>query len=64
MSVKDYTIAIEVQPMTVPKPVGFDVMADRRPVAFLTEDQLREALARFDALKAEYDASRARRGMS
>jgi hypothetical protein len=58
MSMKDYSIAIEVQPMMPPKPWGFTVMADRRPVAFLTEAQLREAIARFDALKAEYEASK------
>jgi hypothetical protein len=58
MSVKDYTIGVEVHPMTVQKPVGFAVMADRRPVAFLSEAQLREAIARFDALKAEYEASK------
>ncbi len=52
----DYTIGVEVQPMTVPKPVGFTVMADRRPVAFLSEELLRKAIARFDALKAEYEA--------
>jgi len=56
----DYKIGVEVYPMIVPKPTGgFGVISDRRSVAFLTEGQMREALARFDRLKDEYEASRA-----
>ena len=48
----DYKIVVEVQPMLPPKPVGFAAIADGKPVAFLTEEQVRNALARFDELKA------------
>ena len=51
---KDYRIAVEMQPTGVPKPTGFGVMADNQVVAFLTEDQVRSALAKFDEMKAAY----------
>lgn len=51
---KDYRIVVEMQPTGVPKPTGFGVIADHKVVAFLTEDQVRAALAKFDEMKSAY----------
>jgi hypothetical protein len=51
---KNYRIAVEMQPTGVPKPTGFGVLSDQDVVAFLTEDQVRAALAKFDDMMATY----------
>ena len=55
----DYRIAVEMQPTGTPKPTGFGVLADGRPVAFLTEEQVRASLAKFDDMKRSYQAQAA-----
>ena len=54
----EYRIAVEMQPTGVPKPTGFGVFKDSSVVAFLTEEQVRTALAKFDSMKATYYGSR------
>ncbi len=48
----DYRIRVEMHPIIPPKPIGFGVFDDAKLVAFLTEEQVRKALAEFDAMKA------------
>ena len=55
---KNYRICVEVQPMGIPKPAGFGVLADNQVVAVLTEEQVRTALEKFDAMKKTYQDSR------
>jgi hypothetical protein len=50
----EYRIAVEMQPTGVPKPTGFGVFKDSSVVAFLTEEQVRTALAKFDGMMATY----------
>jgi hypothetical protein len=51
---KNYRIAVEMQPTGTPKPTGFGVFSEQDVVAFLTEDQVRTALAKFDSMMATY----------
>ena len=44
--------------MGIPKPAGFGVLADNQVVSVLTEEQVRTALEKFDAMKNTYEASR------
>lgn len=56
----DYKIVVEYQALNPVKPTGFGVFADKRAVAFLTIDQVREALRRFEELEAKRaDSARA-----
>lgn len=56
MSDKDFSgqlnISIMVSPTVKPIPAGFRISADgNRTVGFLTEEQVREALRRFDEMR-------------
>jgi hypothetical protein len=52
MSLRDeYTIAVEMQPTTVPKPISIGVLCNGKTCAILTIDQVRAVIAKWDELE-------------